>query len=97
MFGSELWSIDVSEIEVFCVAWRKGLRRVISLLPATHCYLLPLLLCTLPMTKFANVLRVLFCPVCFHSAFYCQLWYHHQSELVGDVAVPVSVRQAVLF
>ena len=22
---------------------------------------------------------------------------HHQSELVGDVAVPVSVRQAVLF
>ena len=23
--------------------------------------------------------------------------YHHQSELVGDVAVPVSVRQAVLF
>jgi len=23
--------------------------------------------------------------------------YHHQSELVSDVAVPVSVRQAVLF
>jgi len=23
--------------------------------------------------------------------------HHHQSELVGDVAVPVSVRQAVLF
>jgi len=23
--------------------------------------------------------------------------YHHQSELVGDVAVPVSARQAVLF
>ena len=24
-------------------------------------------------------------------------YQHHQSELVGDVAVPVSVRQAVLF
>ena len=23
--------------------------------------------------------------------------HHHQSELVGDVAVPVSARQAVLF
>jgi len=25
------------------------------------------------------------------------IYRHHQSELVGDVAVPVSVRQAVLF
>jgi len=25
------------------------------------------------------------------------LSHHHQSELVGDVAVPVSARQAVLF
>ena len=37
MFGSELWSIDVSEIEVFFVAWRKSLRRVMSLPSATHC------------------------------------------------------------
>ena len=27
----------------------------------------------------------------------CRAGHHHQSELVGDVAVPVSVRQAVLF
>jgi len=27
---------------------------------------------------------------------YCVIYYH-QSELVGDVAVPVSVRQSVLF
>jgi len=46
IFGSELWSLDVSDIEVFCVAWRKGLRRVMSLPPATHCYLLLLLSCT---------------------------------------------------
>jgi len=25
------------------------------------------------------------------------IYHYHQSELVGDVAVPVSVRQAVLF
>ena len=41
IFRSELWSLDVSDIEVFCVEWRKGLRRVMSLPPATHRYLLP--------------------------------------------------------
>ena len=36
-------------IEVFCVAWRKGLRRVMCLPPTTHCYLLPSLSGTLPI------------------------------------------------
>ena len=32
------------------------------------------------------------------SCKYCiGCYHHHQSELVGDVAVPVSARQAVLF
>lgn len=27
-YGSELWNLDNSEIDSFCVAWRKGMRRV---------------------------------------------------------------------
>ena len=36
-------------------------------------------------------LYILFCVI----TVYCR--HHHQSELVGDIAVPVSARQAVLF
>ena len=40
---------------MFCVAWRKGLRWVMCLPPATHCYLLPLLSGTLPI--FAEICK----------------------------------------
>ena len=33
ILGSELWSLDDPGIEVFCVAWRKGLRRLCVCLP----------------------------------------------------------------
>ena len=47
-------------------ALRKGLRRVMCLPPATHCYLLPLLSGTLPiLLKFVSVPRVLFYLVYF--------------------------------
>jgi len=55
IFGSELWSLDDPGIELFCVAWRKGLRRVMCLPSATHCYLLPLLSGTLPI--FAEICK----------------------------------------
>ena len=42
-YCSSIFGSDDPGIEVFCVAWRKGLRRVMCLPPATHCYLLPLL------------------------------------------------------
>ena len=35
------------------------------------------------------------CTINARSSFFTH--HHHQSELVGDVAVPVSARQAVLF
>lgn len=49
IFGSELWPLDDPGVDMFCVTWRKGLRRVMCLPPATHCYLLPLLSDTLPI------------------------------------------------
>lgn len=50
IFGCELWALDsVRDIEKFCVAWRKGLRRVLSLPRAAHSHLLPLLSNSLPV------------------------------------------------
>ena len=55
IFGSELWSLNDPGVVVFCIAWRKSLRRVMCLPPATHCYLLPLLSGTLPI--FAEICK----------------------------------------
>ena len=49
IFGCELWLLDNCSIEKFCVAWRKGLRRVLNLPRATHNYFLPLLSNSLPI------------------------------------------------
>jgi len=39
---------SVTAIEQFCVAWRKGMRRIMGLPHAAHSYLLPLLSNSLP-------------------------------------------------
>jgi endonuclease/exonuclease/phosphatase family metal-dependent hydrolase len=49
MFGSELWALDDDSIDIFCVAWRKALRRIFNLPYNTHSYLLPLISNTLPI------------------------------------------------
>jgi len=49
IFGCELWLLDSCSIEKFCVAWRKGLIRVLDLPRATHNHLLPLLSNNLPI------------------------------------------------
>ena len=48
MYGCELWSVTDNATDVFCVAWRKVLRRDLDLPYIAHCYLLPLLTDTLP-------------------------------------------------
>ena len=42
MYGCELWLLHDSNIEVFCVAWRKALRRILGLPQNAHSYLLPI-------------------------------------------------------
>ena len=49
IFGCELWNLSDSVINEFCVAWRKALRRVVSLPYNAHSFLLPLLTDTLPI------------------------------------------------
>jgi hypothetical protein len=50
LFGCELWRLDDYDgIELFAVAWRRSLRRILRLPPSTHNFLLPLLTDTLPL------------------------------------------------
>ena len=43
MYGCELWALNKDSVELFCVAWRKALRRVLNLPYNTHSHLLPIL------------------------------------------------------
>ena len=47
-YGCELWSLNNRNIDVFCIAWRKALRRVLNLPNNSHSYLLPIISCSLP-------------------------------------------------
>jgi len=47
--GSVVWDMSHSCIEDVCVAWRKGLRRALSLPSRTHCALLPRVTGMLPL------------------------------------------------
>jgi hypothetical protein len=48
-YGCELWQLFNPTIESFCVAWRKGLRRIWKLPYNTHCSLLPVVSQCLPI------------------------------------------------
>jgi len=61
---------------VFCVTWRKGFRRVVSLHPATHRHLLRLLSCTLPIYD----------EICKRSARFILSCLFSQSSLVRSIA-----------
>ena len=49
IFGCELWSLNNANVEQFCVAWRKALRRIFCLPPNAHSYLLPIISYTIPI------------------------------------------------
>jgi len=34
---SQLWVFQSKAMETFCVAWRQSVRRILGILPATHC------------------------------------------------------------
>jgi hypothetical protein len=58
-YGCELWLLTNNNIEDFCVAWRKSLRKIWNLPHRTHGFLLPLISKCLPV--FDEICRV------FHS------------------------------
>jgi len=49
IYVAELWTVDSANIETFCVAWRKALRRILQLPYSSHSYFLPILSNTLPV------------------------------------------------
>jgi hypothetical protein len=48
-YGCELWSLEGSSTDLFSIAWRKALRRLLGLPNDSHSYLLPILTDTLPV------------------------------------------------
>ena len=77
MFGCELWCLDdYDDIELFGVAWRKSLRRILRLPPGTHNFLLPLLTDTLPV----------FDEICKRSARFILSCLFSTSPLVRSIA-----------
>ena len=48
-YGCELWHLANSNVDSFCAAWRKGLRRIWKLPNSTHCSLLPVISHCLPI------------------------------------------------
>ena len=49
IYGCELWSLGNNNIEVFCIAWRKALRRILRLPYNAHSYFLPILSDSIPI------------------------------------------------
>jgi len=76
VYGCELWSLNDSIIEDFCVAWRKTLRRVLNLPYNSHSYLLPLLSNSLPV----------FVEICKRSSHFILSCLNSRSSLVRSVA-----------
>lgn len=69
LFGCELWSLDDDgDVELFCVAWRKCLRRILRLPYDTHSSLLPLLSDTLPIYAELCKRTVRFIASCLRSS-----------------------------
>jgi hypothetical protein len=76
LYGCELWLLSTGEINDLCVAWRKGLRRVWSLLNTSHTYLLHMLSQCLPL--FDEIIR--------HSINFFRFCATHESSIVSFIA-----------
>jgi hypothetical protein len=64
IYGGELWSLDHDIVQVFCCAWRSALRKLLNLPYNTHCFLLHILMDTLPvLMRYVNVQLALFLHV----------------------------------
>ena len=49
IYGCELWALNSENIDIFCIAWRKAIRRILNLPNTTHSFFLPPLSNTLPV------------------------------------------------
>ena len=75
-YGCELWSLNNSNLQDLCTAWRKGVRSVWNLPQSTHCYLLPLICNCLPV----------FDEICRRSINFARDCISHESNLIRQIA-----------
>ena len=68
VYGSEPWTLHSNHVEIFCVAWRKALRRILCLPYNSHSYLLPIMSDTLPMFDEICKRSVRFIANCINSS-----------------------------
>jgi hypothetical protein len=76
IYGCELWNLDSVIVQDFCSTWRMAVRRLLGLPYNTHCYLLPLLINSLPV----------FDEICKRSASFIVSCLFSHSSLVRSVA-----------
>jgi hypothetical protein len=74
-YGCELWLLTNNNIEDFCVAWRKSLRKVWNLPHRTHGFLLPLISKCLPV----------FDEICRRVINFIRACISHESDLLRFV------------
>ena len=82
MYGCELWSLEHEMIQQYCIAWRKGQRRVWDLPCNTHNDLLPIVCNCLPV----------FDEICRRSILFIHKCMSHESDLIRFV-----LRHGILF
>lgn len=82
MYGCEIWFIEHEMIRHFCIAWRKGQRRVWGLPNNTHSDLLPIICNCLPV----------FDEICRRSILFIERCLSHESELIKFI-----MRHGILF
>ena len=76
MYGSDIWDVSTKEVEDFCIAWRKGARKVWALPNDTSCDVLYLI---------ANVLPV-FDEICRRVLNFIRSCCNSESQLIKYVA-----------
>jgi len=77
IYGSELWSLDDDVLQDFCCSWRTALRRLLNLTFNAHCFLLPILTCTLPV----------FDEICKRSSRFINSCLRSRNKLVRSIAL----------
>lgn len=75
IYGGELWSLDSEIVQNFCCAWRSAVRRLLHLPYNAHCFLLSVLIDTLPV----------FDELCKRSARFIFTCLNSHYQLVRDV------------
>ena len=75
-YGCVLWDLSYSAVDDFCIAWRKGIRRIFNLPHQTHGDLLPLLCDCLPVYD----------DLCLRFMNFMRACMAHQSPIVSFIA-----------